>query len=125
MISFQKYRWTGTYAAQSLDTMATNSNPFPASQRDISQLKETAADAVCDLTSTAAAHASKAKGHLRELAEHVRSEGGESFDQLKDKFGTVAATAVEYISERPLTCVGVALAVGFLVGLSRRRRSRS
>ena len=101
--------------------MANNSSPFPASQRDISQLRETAADAVCDLTSTAAAHATKAKGQLRDLAGHVRSEGSEQFDMLKDRLGTVAATAVEFVSERPLTCVGIAFVVGFLFGVSRRR----
>jgi ElaB/YqjD/DUF883 family membrane-anchored ribosome-binding protein len=113
--------------ARRLQTKITMSNPisssFPASQRDISQLRETAADAVCDLTSTAAAHATKAKGHLKDLAEHVQDEGGDQFNQMKEKFGTLAATAVEYVTERPLTCVGVALAVGFLFGLSRRRRS--
>jgi ElaB/YqjD/DUF883 family membrane-anchored ribosome-binding protein len=106
-----------------LGIMANNSSPFPASQRDISQLKETAADAVCDLTSTAAAHADKAKGQLRDLAGHVRKEGREQFDQLKERFGTVAATAVEFVSERPLTCVGIAFAVGVVFGFSRRRRS--
>ncbi len=99
------------------------SSSFPATQRDISQLKETAADAVCDLTSTAAAHATKAKSHLKDLAGHVQDEGGEQFNQMKEKFGTLAATAVEFVSERPLTCVGVALAIGFVFGLSRRRRN--
>lgn len=97
---------------------------FPATQQDISHLKKTATDAVADLTSTAAAHASKARDHIKDLASHAREEGGEQFEDMKDKFGTLAATAVEYVSQRPVTCVAAALFVGFLFGLSRRRRSR-
>src|ERR1700733_6195951 len=102
----------------------TLAKSFPATQQDISELRKTATDAAADLTSTAAAHASKAKGQLRDLAGHARNEGMDQFEQMKEKFGTLAATGVEYIIQRPVTCVGVALFVGFLFGLSRRRRTR-
>ena len=94
---------------------------FPATQQDISQLKKTATDAVADLTSTAAVHASKAQGQIRDLAGHVRDEGNAQLAQVKERFGNLAAGAAEYVAERPFTCVGVALFVGFLVGISRRR----
>ena len=97
---------------------------FPATQQDISQLKKTATDAAADLSSTAAAHASKAKGQLKDLAGHVQEEGSQQFDEMKEKFGTLAATAVDYVVQRPVTCIGVALFVGFIFGLSRRRRVR-
>ena len=103
------------------DTIAKS---FPATQQDISELKKTATDAAADLTSTATAHAKKAKGQLRDLAGHAQEEGLDQFEQMKEKFGTLAATGVEYIVQRPVTCIGVALFVGFLFGLSRRRRSR-
>jgi ElaB/YqjD/DUF883 family membrane-anchored ribosome-binding protein len=98
---------------------------FPATQQDISQLKKTATDAVADLTSTAAAHATKAQGQIRDLAGHVRDESSEQFDQVKEKFGNIAANAAEYVVQRPFTCIGVALLVGFVFGLSRRRRARA
>ena len=97
---------------------------FPATQEDISQLKKTATDAVADLTSTVAAHAGKAQGQFRDLAGHVREEGSAQFNQVKEKFGNLAASTAEYVAERPFTCIGVALFVGFLFGLSRRRRMR-
>ena len=102
----------------------TLTKSFPATQQDISELKKTATDAAADLTSTAAAHANKAKGQLRDLAGHARDEGMDQYEQMKEKFGTLAASGVEYIMQKPLTCIGVALFVGFLFGLSRRRRSR-
>jgi len=102
----------------------TLTRSFPATQQDISQLKKTATDAVADLTSTAAVHASRAQGQIKDLAGHVRDESNEQFNQIKDRFGNLAANAAEYVVQRPFTCVGVALFVGFLFGLSRRRRVR-
>jgi len=98
----------------------TQSSSFPASQRDISNLKQTATDAVNDLGSTAATHASKAKGQLKELAGHVQEEGNENLDRVKASLSTVVDTAREYAAERPFACIGIALALGFLFGLSRR-----
>jgi len=98
---------------------------FPATQQDISELRKTATDAAADLTSTAAAHATKAQGQLRDLAGHVRDESSEQFAQAKERFGNLAATAAEYVVQRPFTCIGVALFVGFLFGVSRRRRTRA
>ena len=98
---------------------------FPATQQDISQLKKTATDAVADLTSTAAAHATKAQGQIRDLAGHVRDESNQQLDQVKEKFGNLAANAAEYVVQRPFTCIGVALLVGFVLGLSRRRHARA
>jgi len=98
---------------------------FPATQQDISQLKKTATDAVADLTSTAAAHATKAQGQIRDLAGHVRDESNQQLDQVKEKFGNLAANAAEYVVQRPFTCIGVALLVGFVLRLSRRRHTRA
>ena len=40
---------------------------------------------------------------------------------LQGQFDDLTASTRDYISARPLAAVGVALAVGFLLGLSRRR----
>ena len=97
----------------------SRTSSFPSTQKDISQLKQTATDAVNDLGSTALVHASKATGQLRDLAGHIQEEGGEQFDQVKGRLGDLVETARGYASERPLTCIGIAFAVGFLIGLTR------
>jgi ElaB/YqjD/DUF883 family membrane-anchored ribosome-binding protein len=101
------------------------SSLFPASRDDVSQLRQTAMDAASDLGSTAAVHASKAKSHLKDLAGHVQEEGGEQIDQFRGTVSDLVATARDYVTERPLVCIGAALAVGLLIGLSRRRRRES
>ena len=93
---------------------------FPATQQDVSNLKQTATDAVNDLGSTASVHASKAKSQIKDLVGHFQDEGNEQLDQAKGKLLDVVNSARDYASERPLVCIGVALAVGFLIGLSRR-----
>jgi ElaB/YqjD/DUF883 family membrane-anchored ribosome-binding protein len=95
-------------------------SPFPTSRQDVSNLKKTAIDAARDLSSTASVHAEKAKGQLKELAVHAQEEGGAHLNDVKGKLADVANSAREYVLARPLACVGVALAVGFLIGVTRR-----
>jgi len=101
-------------------TNETLSSSFPATARDVSNLKQTATDAVNDLGSTAAVHASKAKSQFRDLSGHFQEEGGEQLMQVRTKLEDVVASARNYAAARPLTCIGIALAVGLLVGLTRR-----
>jgi len=98
---------------------------FPSTQRDISKLTQTATDAASDLVSSATEHASKVKGQLKDLAGHAQEEGAERLDQAKGQLCGVLSAAKDYASERPLVCVGVALAVGFLLGLTRRTTPHS
>ena len=98
------------------------SSSFPASRQDVAQLKQTAIDAASDLTSTASVHADKAKSHLKDLAGHVQEEGSDQLDQLRARASDIVAIARDFAVERPLLCVGVALAVGFIFGATRRRR---
>lgn len=99
----------------------TPRSAFPATQQDVSNLKQTATDAVNDLGNTASVHAHKAKGQVRDLVGHLQDEGGEQLDQAKGRLGDVVNSARDYAAERPLACIGIALAVGFLFGLSRRK----
>ena len=107
-----------------LNTMSneTTTPTFPASKQDLSNLRQTATDAVNDLGSTAAVHASKAKDQFRDFAGHVQEEGGQQIDQAKEKLGDVVTSLRDYATARPLACIGAALAVGFLFGLTRRSR---
>src|SRR5471030_867877 len=102
----------------------TRTSSFPATQQDVSNLKQTATDAVNDLSSTASVHAAKAKSQLKELAGHAQEEGSEQLDQVKGNLSDLVNSARDYASERPLACIGTALAVGFLIGLSRCGSSR-
>jgi len=103
----------------------TPSSSFPSTQRDLSNLKQTATDAVSDIASSVGDHASKAKGQLKKLAGHAQEEGTEQLDQVKGQLCSVLSAARDYVSERPLASIGVALVVGFLFGLARRTTSRS
>ena len=95
---------------------------FPATRQDVAQLKQTAIDAASDLTSTASAHATKARGQLRDLAGHVQEEGTDQLERFKRQVGDLAGIARNYVAGKPLVCLGVALAVGFVFGVSTRRR---
>jgi len=101
------------------------SSAFPSTRQDISNLSKTATDAAKDLKSTASVHAEKAKGQFKELANHAQQEGSEQLEQAKGKLVDVANTTRDYFAARPLASVGVALAVGFLIGTFRSSCSRA
>jgi ElaB/YqjD/DUF883 family membrane-anchored ribosome-binding protein len=110
---------TAVGAAKDLrDTAATH---LDKAKGHVEDLKSTAIEAAKDLGSTAAGHAEKAKGQLRDLASHAQVEGTEQLKQVRGQFDDLTESARSYVAARPLACVGVALAVGFLFGLSRRR----
>ncbi len=115
-----KLKDTAVDAAKDLrDTAATH---LDKAKGHVAELRTTAVEAAKDLKSTAAGHAEKAKGQLRDLGTHAKAEGAEQLKQVRGQFDELADSTRAYISARPLAAVGVALAVGFLFGLSRRRR---
>ena len=96
------------------------SSSFPTTRQDVNNLKQTALDAAKDLGSTASVHADKAKSQLKDLANHARDEGSEQLNQVRGRLTDVIGSARDYAVNRPLTCIGVALAVGFLIGATSR-----
>ncbi len=114
-----KLKDTAVTAAK--DLRETASEHLGKAKVHVSELKSTAVDAAKDLKSTAAVHVEKAKGQLRELASHAREEGGEHLSEVRGRFENLTQAARDYVSARPLACVGVAVAAGFLLGLTRRR----
>jgi ElaB/YqjD/DUF883 family membrane-anchored ribosome-binding protein len=100
--------------------MPNDTSSFPETRRDVDNLKQTAVDAAKDLTSTASAHVSKARGQVHDLAEHAQSEAYDQVGQVKGQISDLAQAARDYVLARPLTSLGTALAIGFLFGLSRR-----
>jgi len=110
---------TAVTAAKDLrDTAATH---LDKAKGHVSDLKDTAVEAAKDLKSTAAGHVEKAKGQLRDLAGHAQEEGVEQVKVVRGQIDDLTESTRAYISARPLAAVGVALFVGFLFGLSRRR----
>ena len=110
---------TAVGAAKDLrDTAATH---LEKAKSHVSDLKSTAVDAAKDLSSTAAGHVEKAKGQIRDLTSHAKEEGTEHIKQVRGQLDDVTDSARSYIASRPLAAVGVALAIGFFLGLSRRR----
>jgi len=95
---------------------------FPATQRDVSRLRQSATDAVNDFSSTATSHVKKVGGQVQDLAGHLQEEGAANLDRAKGRLFDFVSEARDFAYERPLFCIGAALAVGFLIGLSRRRR---
>jgi ElaB/YqjD/DUF883 family membrane-anchored ribosome-binding protein len=94
--------------------------PFPQTRQDISNLKQTAVDAAKDLGSTASVHAKRAQGQLADLTSHAQEEGAQQVEQVKVKLSDVGSKLLEYVTANPLASVGTALAIGFLIGFSRR-----
>lgn len=99
--------------------------PFRATQQDISNLKNTATEAARDLGSTASAHAAKAKDQARDLAKHAQEEGKEELDHAKVKLCDLANSARSYVSSRPMASLGIAVAVGMVMGAMFRGSPRS
>src|SRR5882762_7972703 len=93
---------------------------FPVTQQEVSRLKQTATDAVNDLGSAASILAPFAKSRTEVPREHSLEEGRDHLDQAKGILGDLANSARDFASARPLMCIGVALTVGFLIGLSLR-----
>ena len=106
---------------ESIMSKATLSPLFPATQKDVSRLRQSATDAVNDFSSTALTHANKVGGQLHDLADHLQKEGRNNFDRARGKVTDIVRTGGDFARENPVTCIGIALAVGFLIGLSRRR----
>ncbi len=110
-----------TAAEAAKDLRNTASTHLDKAKGHVDELKTTAVEAAKDLKSTAAGHAEKARGQLRDLASHAQEEGTEQLKKVRGQLEDVTDSARNYISARPLAAVGVALAIGFFIGLSRRR----
>ena len=96
---------------------------FPATQKDVSRLRQSATDAVNDFSTSAVTHANKVGGQLVDLADHLQSEGRTNLDRAKGKALGYVRSGRELISEYPLATIGIVLAVGIFIGWSRSRRS--
>ena len=92
---------------------------FPKSSQDISRLKQTATDATNDLTGAV----SNAKSQLSSLAGHIKEDAGDHLNQVKGSIESVVLSARNYVADRPFQCLGVVLALGFILGRFRGGRS--
>jgi len=101
----------------------TIESSFPQTRQELSNLKSTAVDAAKDIGSTASVHAKKVQGSLESLASNAQRETGDQLNQVKGSLGDLANEARDYITDRPWTVIGIALAVGFIVGRFRSGRA--
>jgi ElaB/YqjD/DUF883 family membrane-anchored ribosome-binding protein len=101
----------------------TTDSTFSQTRQELSNLKSTAVDAAKDIGSTASVHAKKVQGNLQSLATSAQKEGGEQLDQATANLADLGNVARDYIAARPLACIGVAVAFGFLVGKMRSSQS--
>ncbi|MCE0484565.1 MAG: hypothetical protein LV479_10040 [Methylacidiphilales bacterium] len=101
--------------------MSNETRPFPVTRQDVSALRQTATDAVNDLTSAASLHATKAKDQLHDLAGDFQEEGGQHLEKVGARLSDVTRAARDFAYEKPFVCIGAALALGFIFGFSRRR----
>ena len=99
--------------------------PFPKTRQDLSDLKDNATSAAREIGSTASNHVEKAKGQVNDLATHAKKESHAQLDQVRVSVSELGDKVRDYVSARPLAAIGTALAVGFLVGLSRRGARQS
>jgi len=110
------------------DSLLVGSNAprfaFPASRKDVSNLKQVATDAAKDLKSTASVHADKARRHITDLAEHAKEEGGAQLEQLRKSVLELSNSARGYASDRPFIIIGAGLLIGLVIGLSLRRSAK-
>jgi len=99
----------------------SRSSSYTATLQDISRLKQTATDAVNDMSGSPSTDGTGNKSQLRELVGRFQEEGSEHLQEITGKLSDLTNTTRIYISKRPLFCVGAALTIGFLIGLGRRR----
>jgi len=98
----------------------TPATSISATQQDISRLKQIAADAASDLENVASLYVDKIQSQAKRLTDDVQREGTRQVLDMKGRLCDAVNLTRDFAVGRPLVCIGVALAVGVLIGLSRR-----
>lgn len=94
-------------------------------KNDISALADQITDAVNTLAGTARKQARRsyknARANVDSVVDDLSDRGGAMMDAAQDAAVSVEETLESAIAERPLATVGLALGLGFLIGLTWRR----
>jgi ElaB/YqjD/DUF883 family membrane-anchored ribosome-binding protein len=109
-----------------------DSATFARLQKDVSSVKNDIA-ALADQISETISHLGgaarrqakqgykQARANMDETIGDVTERGEAWLDAAQDAANTIEETLEEVITQRPLTTVGLALGIGFLIGMTWRR----
>jgi ElaB/YqjD/DUF883 family membrane-anchored ribosome-binding protein len=96
-----------------------------AVKNDISALTEQITDALNSFAGTARKQAHRgykqARANVNSAVDDISDRGSAVVDAAQDAAMSIEETLEDVIAERPLATVGIALALGFLIGLTWRR----
>jgi ElaB/YqjD/DUF883 family membrane-anchored ribosome-binding protein len=94
-------------------------------KNDISALADQITDALNTFAGTAGKQARRgyknARANVDSVVDDLSERGGAMMDTAQDAAASVEETLENVITERPLATVGLALGLGFLIGLTWRR----
>lgn len=96
-----------------------------AVKNDISTLTEQITDALNSFTGTAKKQArqgyKQARANVDSVMSDVQDRGNAALDAAQDAAYSIEETLEDVIQQRPLATVGIALGLGFLIGVTWRR----
>jgi ElaB/YqjD/DUF883 family membrane-anchored ribosome-binding protein len=96
-----------------------------AVKNDISTLTEQITDALNTFTGTAKKQArqgyKQARANVDSVMSDVQDRGSAALDAAQDAAYSIEETLEDVIQQRPLATVGIALGLGFLIGVTWRR----
>jgi ElaB/YqjD/DUF883 family membrane-anchored ribosome-binding protein len=110
----------------------TDSATYERLEKDVTAVKDDIAaltDQITDALSTFAGSARKqarrgykqAREQMDSAMDDASDRGGAMLSAAQDVAGTLGETIEDAIAERPLAIVGLALGLGFLIGVTWRR----
>jgi ElaB/YqjD/DUF883 family membrane-anchored ribosome-binding protein len=92
---------------------------------DISALTDQITDTLNTLAGTARKQARRgykqARANLEPMVDDLSERGSAALDAAQEAAASVSETLEDAIAERPLATIGLALGLGFLIGLTWRR----
>jgi ElaB/YqjD/DUF883 family membrane-anchored ribosome-binding protein len=94
-------------------------------KNDISALADQVSDALSTLTGTAKKQARRgyrqARTNVDSVLSDVSERGSAAIDAAQNAVASIEDTLEETIQQRPLATVGLAIGLGFLIGVTWRR----
>jgi ElaB/YqjD/DUF883 family membrane-anchored ribosome-binding protein len=94
-------------------------------KNDISALADQVSDALSTLTGTAKKQARRgykqARANVDSVLSDVSDRGNAAIDAAQNAVSSIEDTLEEAIQQRPLATVGLAIGLGFLIGVTWRR----
>ncbi|WGD56827.1 DUF883 family protein [Bradyrhizobium sp. CB1650] len=96
-----------------------------AVKSDIATLTEQITDALNTFANSAGKQARRgyrqARQNMDSAMDDISDRGGAMMDAAQDAYGSIEETLEDAITQRPLATVGLALGIGFLIGIAWRR----